>query len=108
MRALVQKHMFLLLAFAIPLAVRVVPEILMGSNLTGFDPVGYYVPVVLSWLSEGVDFWHYIAVAPLFYSVLMQTASLGIPLALMLKMMPPLPHGFLSLTIYFYASRALK
>lgn len=108
MRALVQKHKFLLLAFATPLAVRAVPEILMGSYLIGFDPLGYYIPVVLRWLTEGVDFWHYIAVAPLFYSTLMQTTSLGIPLALTLKIMPPLLHGFLALTIYFYASRALK
>jgi len=74
----------------------------------GFDTLGYYVPVVLRWLTEGVDFWHYIAVAPLFYSTLMQTTSLGIPLALTLKIMPPLLHGFLALTIYLYASRALK
>ena len=75
MHVLVQKHKFLLLAFLIPLAVRTVPEILMGSYLTGFDPLGYYVPVVLRWLTEGADFWHYIAVAPLFYSILMQTTS---------------------------------
>ena len=96
------------LAFAIPLAVRAVPEILMGPYLTGFDPLGYYVPTVLSWLSEGVDFWHFIASAPLFYSILVGTTSLGIPIALTLKIMPSILHGFLALTIYLYASKALK
>jgi len=47
-------------------------------------------------LSEGVDFWHFTASAPFFYSILMQTASAGIPFALTLKIMTPILHGFLA------------
>jgi hypothetical protein len=100
--------MYPFLALLIPLIARAIPEILMGSYLTGFDLIGYYVPTVLKWLSEGVDFWHFIASSPLFYSILMEAASLGIPLTLTLKVMPPILHGFLAFTIYFYASRALR
>lgn len=98
--------MFPLLAFLAPLAVRVVPEILMGPYIVGFDPVGYYIPYVLTWLRDGVD-WFFIAEAPLFYVILMQLASLGAPLTLSLKIIPPILHGFLALAIYFYASKAL-
>jgi len=106
--ALIRKHKFSLLAFAISLALRAVPETLMGSYIVGFDPIGYYVPTVLRWLGEGVDFWHYIAAAPFFYIILMQAVFLGIPLALTLKSMPPILHGFLALTIYFYAKQGVE
>lgn len=98
---------FPLLAFLIPLAVRAVPEILMGPYIVGFDTVGYYIPNVLMWMREGVNFWEYVATAPLFYAILMGLTSLGIPLTLTLKIMPPLLHGFLALAIYFYASKVL-
>jgi len=99
--------MFPLLAFLIPLAVRAVPEILMGSHIVGFDTVGYYIPNVLTWMREGVNFWEYVATAPLFYAILMEATFLGIPLTLTLKIMPPLLHGFLALAIYFYARKVL-
>jgi len=97
--------MFPLLAFLIPLAVRAVPEILMGPYIVGFDNLGYHLPGVLSWLREGVDFWHYVVRARI--TILMGAAFLGIPPALTLKIMPPLLHGFLGLAIYSYASRVL-
>lgn len=100
-------RMFPLLAFLIPLAVRAVPEIFMGSYIVGFDTVGYYIPNVLTWMREGVNFWKFLATAPLFYSILMGLKSLGIPLTLTLKIMPPILHGFLALVIYFYASSVL-
>lgn len=99
--------MFPLLALLIPLAVRAVPEILMGSYIVGFDTVGYYIPNVLTWIREGVNFWEYMATAPLFYVILMEATSLGIPLTLTLKILPPLLHGFLALAIYFYANKVL-
>jgi len=108
MHALAKKYSFLSLAFAIPLTVRAVVEILMGSYLVGFDTVGYYVPVVMEWLANGVDFWHCIASAPLFYLILAQITSLGIPLTLTLKVVPPLLNGLLALSIYLYASNALN
>ena len=99
--------MFPLLVFLIPLAVRAVPEILMSPYIVGFDPVGYYVPTILRWLREGVSFWEYMATAPLLDTVLMQLASLGVPLTLSLKIIPPILHGFLALAIYFFAYKAM-
>jgi len=79
----------------------------MSSYVVGFDTLGYYVPNVLGWLRDGLNFWRFIATAPLLYLILIQATSLGIPLILTLKIMAPLIHGFLGLAIYFYASRAL-
>jgi len=101
-------RIFPLLAFFVPLAVRAVPEILVGPYILGFDTLGYYVPNVLTWLREGVGFWNFLAVAPLFYLMLMAVTSLGIPIVISLKVMPPLLLGFLALAVYFYAKKALS
>ena len=70
---------FPFLAFAIPLAVRAIPEILMGPYVVGFDTLAYYVPNTLVWLRGGVSFWNFLAVAPFFYVLLMGVTSLGVP-----------------------------
>ena len=56
--------LFPLLAFAIPLVVRAIPEILMGQYLVGFDTMGYYVPNTLVWLGNGVSFWALNVICP--------------------------------------------
>jgi hypothetical protein len=40
-------RVFLILAFFVPLLVRVIPEVLMGSHVVGFDTLAYYVPKTL-------------------------------------------------------------
>jgi len=97
-----------ILAFLILLAIRAVPEILMGPYMTGFDPIGYYIPNVLRWLKNGVDFWHCIAIAPLLYFILTLIVALGAPLTIVFKVLSPILHGLLALSIYLYAVRALK
>ena len=56
---------FGILAFAIPFAVRAIPEILMGQFPVGFDSIAYYTPNTLIWLKQGVDFWPFFSSAPL-------------------------------------------
>jgi hypothetical protein len=96
-----------LFAFLIPLAVRTVPEVLMGPYIVGFDPIAYYVPFVYSWLRHGVDFWGFLAEAPLFYCILTLITLLGIDIVFALKVVAPLLHGFLALSVYGYASCGL-
>ena len=38
---------FPFLAFGIPLLLRAIPEVLMGSYLVGFDTMGHHVPTTL-------------------------------------------------------------
>ncbi len=86
---------------------RAVPEVLMGPYVVGFDTMAHYVPTSMLWLSGGVDLWRYIATAPLFYTLIVSLVSGGAPLILVLKVIPPLLHGLLGLSIYGYAKRGL-
>jgi len=101
-------EVFPVLAFLIPLVVRTIPEILMGSFVVGFDTLGYYVPNTLLWLRSGVGFWDFMAVAPFFYVLLMGVTSVGVPIVLSLKVMAPLLLGFLGVAVYFYADKTLS
>jgi hypothetical protein len=99
--------LFLSMAFVIPLAVRVIPEILMGQFLAGFDNMAYYVPYTIVWLRNGVSFWTLLGTAPLFYLILMGVTSGGLPIIISLKIISPLLLGFLGLAVYSYANRTL-
>jgi hypothetical protein len=97
-----------LLAFAIPLTVRAIPEILMGQYLVGFDPIGYYVPNTLTWLKSGVDFWSLMSSAPLIYALLMGVTAAGAHIVVTLKILGPLLLGLLGVATYFYSNKALS
>jgi len=103
-----EKLLFPFLAFAIPLLVRAIPEILMGPFVVGFDTLGYYVPNTLVWLKDGVSFWPFMATAPFLYVMLMGITSAGVPIVITLKVMSPLLLGFLGIVVYFYANRTLS
>ena len=96
------------LSFLIPLVIRSVPEILMGSYVVGFDTLGYYVPNTLVWLQTGIPFWSFLAEAPFLYVLLMGVTSIGVPIVITLKVLSPLLLGLLGLTVYFYAAKTLS
>jgi hypothetical protein len=98
---------FPLIVFVIPLIVRVIPEILMGPYIVGFDTLGFYVPNTLLWLHDGVNIGNFLATAPLFYTVFMSLVALGGSPVLVLKIISPLLLSFLSLSMYAYAKRGL-
>jgi hypothetical protein len=101
-------EIFPLLAFLIPLVIRVIPEILMGPYVVGFDTLGSYVPTTLLWLQNGVSFWPFLAEAPFLYILLLGPTSIGVQIVASLKVMSPLLLGFLGITIYFYANKTLS
>ncbi len=98
---------FPVLAFVIPLAVRTIPEILMGPYILGFDTLGFYVPNTLLWLHNGLNLWGFLSVAPLFYSIFMSIVAVGGSPVFTLKIISPLLLGFLGLSIYSYAKKGL-
>jgi hypothetical protein len=98
---------FPVLAFAIPLAVRTIPEILMGPYILGFDTLAFYVPNTLLWLHNGINLWGFLATAPLFYSIFMPIVAAGGSPVFVLKIISPLLLGFLGLSIYAYAKKGL-
>ncbi len=96
-----------MLAFLVPLIIRAVPEVLMGAYVTGFDTMGHYVPNTLLWLNGSLNFWRFLGTAPLFYTIIYGLASTGITLTAVLKVIPPVLHGFLGLSVYGYAKKGL-
>jgi hypothetical protein len=102
-----KKYLFLLLAFVVPLLVRVIPEVLMGPYVVGFDIMGYYVPTTLLWLHGDVSLWSFLASAPLLYTLTSGLTLAGGSVILALKVLPPVLLGFLGLAIYGYARRGL-
>lgn len=103
--AVVDSRVSIALAFSLPFAFRLLPELLMGPFLVGFDTVGYYIPVVLTWIRGGSSFLQIMAYAPLFYGLLVQLALFGVPLTVSLKILPPILHGLLGLAVYFCAKQ---
>lgn len=99
---------FPLLAFLTPLIVRILPEVLMGPYVVGFDTLAHYVPNTLTWLRDGVGFWNFLAGAPLIYVLLMGSVAAGIPIVISLKVIAPLLLGFLGIAVYFYAYKTLS
>ena len=102
------RNIFPLLAFIIPVAIRTIPEILMGPFIIGFDTLGFYVPNTLLWLHNGVNIGNLLVTAPLFYIIFMSVVAAGGPIVFVLKIIPPLLLGFLSLSMYGYAKKGLS
>jgi hypothetical protein len=99
---------FPLLAFLVPVFVRSIPEFLMGPFVTGSDVLAHYVPNTLLWMKNGVDFWNFLSVAPLFYVLLMGITAVGVPIILGLKFLAPLLLGFLGIAVFYYANKTLS
>ena len=106
-RILQSRYIIPLLAFLIPIIIRTVPEILIGPYVLGFDTMGFYVPITLSWLSDGIDIFGYLSIAPLFYTILIAIVDAGIPIIIALKVISPLLLGVLGFSIYYYAHKGL-
>ncbi len=102
-----KRFFFPLLVFVIPLAIRSIPEILMGPYVVGFDTMGFYVSNTLLWLHNGLNLINFLATAPLFYTIFMSIVTVGASPVLLLKLISPLLLGFLSLSLYAYARRGL-
>jgi hypothetical protein len=90
------------------MAVRAIPEILMGPFVVGYDPMGYYIPYTLNWLKNGINFWIFLGAAPLFYVILLGVTASGIPVVLSVKIISPLLLGFLGAVVFFYANNTLS
>ena len=97
---------FPFLAFAVPVVVRAIPEILMGPYILGFDTMGFYIPNTLLWLHSGVNL-SLLLNGQLFYAIFMPIVAAGGSPILALKVIAPLLLGFLGLSIFAYAKKGL-
>jgi len=83
-----------------------IPEVLMGPFVIGFDPMGYYISTI-DILNSGVDIWTFVGTAPGFYVLLNGMVSLGFPIMLAIKALSVILLGLLGLAIFFYANISL-
>ena len=102
-----KKYLFPLLAFLVPLLVRVIPEVLMGQYLVGFDTMAYYVPTTTLWVHGGVSLLSFLASAPLLYTLTAGLTMASGSVLFALKVLAPFLLGFLGLAIYGFANRGL-
>lgn len=102
-----KKFLLPLLAFAIPLLIRLIPEVLMGPYVVGFDTMAYYLPTTTLWLHGGISLGSFIATAPLLYSLTAGLTLTSGSLILVLKVLPSVLLGLLGLSMYVYARRGL-
>ena len=96
-----------LFAFFVPFVVRLIPEVLMGPYLVGFDVMAHYVPTTLLWLNGNVTLMSFVATAPLLYTLTAGMTVLTGSVFIALKILPALLLGALGLSIYFFARRGL-
>ncbi len=101
-------NLFLILSFLIPFIIRLIPEILMGKYVVGFDTSAYYIPIISKLITGNMSVLEFTSTAPLFYMLLGLLHSAGLPLVLALKIFSPALLGFLSVSIYFYSEKTLS
>ena len=104
---MLRKYLFPLLAFVVPFLVRLIPEVLMGPYLVGFDTLAHYLPTTLFWTQGSITPESFIATAPLLYVFTTGLSYAFGSVTLALKVIAPLLLGFLSLSIFIFARRAL-
>lgn len=107
-------HKYLVAAVALPLVVRMIPEILAGPWPLGFDTVWVYAPFVKDVQTEGLgsafaSFFSVTHPAPLVYVLLgLGAVATGAPPFAITKTAAPLLYGFLGLSLYYFGRRGLQ
>jgi len=81
LKSRIREHKFALVAFLIPLGIRAIPEIIVGSFPLGFDTISFYVPYTLDWAAGKTGAMTMLGMAPLIYMI-------SVPLYLLLRVNP--------------------
>src|SRR5258708_6479461 len=104
-----RKHKFLLAAFLIPLAIRAIPEILVGPYPVGWDTIAFYVPNTLDWASGKAGFAEILGTAPLMYVISVPIYLLSrVNPVWIFKIMGPILYGTMILALFRFLRVGLK
>ncbi len=96
LQKVIQEHRFALAAFLIPVGVRSVPEIIVGSYPVGFDTIAFYAPTTLDWASGTVGAMKMLGTAPLLYMISVPLhVVFGLNVVGIFKVMGPTLYGIL-------------
>ena len=102
------RYRFFVVAFAIPLGIRALPEILAGPYPIGYDTIASYVPLMLDWGSGNLRGFSPLIGGWLIFGVLgMMYSATRIDPILIAKAAGPVLYGILGVAEYFFARRSL-
>lgn len=109
-----RKYGFAVLAFLVPFAVRMIPELIAWPYPLGYDTLGYYIPAMRWWInsfsgqSRPTDALGIVKSADLFYvvSAAFNRFVVSDPF-IAVKVLGPLLTGFVSLSVFAYGRLAL-
>src|SRR5690242_3391429 len=97
---------FALAAFLIPLAIRAIPEIIVGPYPIGWDIIAYYIPNSIDLASASMNVWGVITSPPLMYAIVVPAYMLTkASLVLIFKILGPILYGFLGWSIFTFCQR---
>src|SRR6266487_6685411 len=103
------RHRFLVAAFAIPLGIRALPEILAGPYPIGYDTIASYIPVMLDWGSGNLQSFNPFIGGWLIFAIFgLSYSATHIDPILIVKTAGPTLYGILGLAEYFFARRSLR
>jgi len=94
-------------AFAIPLMIRVIPEVLAWPWPIGFDTIFSYVPWIMKGYLLNIDLMNMLKQARLFPFLALATNMLIKDPILTVKVLGPILYALLGLSIYLFARRVL-
>jgi hypothetical protein len=105
----IRRQRFGLAAFLIPLAIRAIPEILVGPYPVGWDTIASYVPNTLDWAAGKMGWVSLLGTAPLLYiiSVPVYLVTRVNPVWIF-KIMGPLLYGSMILALYRFLRLGLR
>ncbi len=96
------------LAFLIPLAIRAVPEIIVGPYPVGFDTIAFYVPNTIDWAAGKASVLGMLRTAPLIYWISVPAYLLSrVNPVWIFKFLGPLLYGCLSLAFFRFLRLAI-
>jgi hypothetical protein len=98
-----------LAAFLIPLAIRAIPEILVGPYPVGWDTIAFYVPNTLDWAAGKAGFAEILGTAPLMYMISVPVYFLSrVNPVWIFKIMGPVLYGSMILALFRFVRIGLK
>ena len=100
---------FLLAAFLTPLAIRAIPEIIVGPYPVGWDTIAFYVPNTLDWAAGKAGFAEILGTAPLMYLISVPVYLLPrVNPVWIFKIMGPILYGSMILALFRFLRVGLK
>jgi hypothetical protein len=99
----VSVYRFAFAAFLIPLAIRAIPEILVGPYPVGWDTIAFYVPNTLDWATGKLGWVALLGTAPLLYMISVPVYWITrVNPVWIFKIMGPILYGSMIYALYLF------